>query len=110
VTWVSWRLQRTEILIGLGILALLAALLIPTGITMASELPIGIVVPASAAGATGSLVSWPGKKPPQTSMYAAETCSSIAGIDSASATGLARGKAARICGSPRKWSAWGCVM
>jgi hypothetical protein len=35
MTWVSWRLQRTEILIGLGILALLAALLIPTGITMA---------------------------------------------------------------------------
>jgi hypothetical protein len=34
VTWVSWRLQRTETLIALGILGLLAALLIPTGITM----------------------------------------------------------------------------
>jgi hypothetical protein len=35
VTWVSWRLQRTETLIALGILALLAAFLIPTGIQMA---------------------------------------------------------------------------
>jgi hypothetical protein len=36
VTWVSWRLQRTETLIAVGILALIAALLVPTGITMAS--------------------------------------------------------------------------
>jgi hypothetical protein len=36
VIWVSWRLQRTETLIALGILALIAALLVPTGITMAS--------------------------------------------------------------------------
>jgi ABC-type transport system involved in multi-copper enzyme maturation permease subunit len=36
VTWVSWRLQRTETLIALGILALLAALLVPTGIQMAN--------------------------------------------------------------------------
>jgi hypothetical protein len=35
VTWVSWRLQRTETLIAAAILALLAALLIPTGIQMA---------------------------------------------------------------------------
>jgi ABC-type transport system involved in multi-copper enzyme maturation permease subunit len=35
VTWVAWRLQRTETLITLGILALLAALLVPTGINMA---------------------------------------------------------------------------
>jgi hypothetical protein len=35
VTWVSWRLQRTETLIAVGILALLAALLVPTGIQMA---------------------------------------------------------------------------
>jgi ABC-type transport system involved in multi-copper enzyme maturation permease subunit len=35
VTWVAWRLQRTETLIALGILALLAALLVPTGISMA---------------------------------------------------------------------------
>jgi hypothetical protein len=36
VTWVSWRLQRTETLIALGILALLTALLVPTGISMAN--------------------------------------------------------------------------
>src|SRR5262249_48863901 len=36
VTWVSWRLQRTETLIAVGMLALLAALLIPTGIQMAN--------------------------------------------------------------------------
>lgn len=36
MTWVSWRLQRTETLIAAGILALLAALLVPTGIQMAS--------------------------------------------------------------------------
>jgi hypothetical protein len=36
VTWLSWRQQRTEALIAAGILALLAALLIPTGLQMAS--------------------------------------------------------------------------
>jgi ABC-type transport system involved in multi-copper enzyme maturation permease subunit len=36
VTWVSWRLQRTETLIVVGVLALLAALLVPTGIQMAN--------------------------------------------------------------------------
>jgi hypothetical protein len=36
VTWVSWRLQRTETLIAAGVLALLAALLVPTGIQMAN--------------------------------------------------------------------------
>jgi hypothetical protein len=36
VTWVSWRLQRTETLVALGILALLAAFLVPTGIQMAN--------------------------------------------------------------------------
>jgi hypothetical protein len=36
VTWVAWRLQRTETLIALAILALLAALLVPTGISMAN--------------------------------------------------------------------------
>jgi hypothetical protein len=35
MTWVAWRLQRTELLITLGILVLLAALLVPTGINMA---------------------------------------------------------------------------
>jgi hypothetical protein len=36
MTWVAWRLQRTETLITLGILTLLAALLVPTGISMAN--------------------------------------------------------------------------
>ncbi len=36
MTWVSWRLQRTETLIAVGILALLAVLLVPTGIQMAN--------------------------------------------------------------------------
>jgi hypothetical protein len=36
MTWVAWRLQRTETLITLGIFALLAALLVPTGINMAA--------------------------------------------------------------------------
>ena len=36
MTWVSWRLQRTETVIALAILGLLAALLIPTGISMAN--------------------------------------------------------------------------
>jgi hypothetical protein len=35
MTWVSWRLQRTETLVALGILALVAAFLVPTGIQMA---------------------------------------------------------------------------
>jgi hypothetical protein len=34
VTWVSWRLQRTETLVVLGTLVLIAALLVPTGIQM----------------------------------------------------------------------------
>jgi hypothetical protein len=34
--WASWRLQRTETLIAAGILALIAALLVPTGLNMAS--------------------------------------------------------------------------
>jgi hypothetical protein len=34
--WVGWRQQRTETVIAVGILAVLAALLIPTGITMIS--------------------------------------------------------------------------
>jgi hypothetical protein len=36
VIWVAWRQQRTETLIAVGMLALLALLLIPTGIDMAS--------------------------------------------------------------------------
>ncbi|MGN6377343.1 MAG: ABC transporter permease subunit [Gaiellales bacterium] len=36
MTWVSWRLQRTETLIAVVVLGLLAALLVPTGIHMAN--------------------------------------------------------------------------
>jgi phosphotransferase system glucose/maltose/N-acetylglucosamine-specific IIC component len=36
VIWVTWRQQRTETLIAVGILALLAAVLVPTGLHMAS--------------------------------------------------------------------------
>jgi hypothetical protein len=36
VIWLSWRLQRTETIVAFAILALLAALLIPTGLNMAN--------------------------------------------------------------------------
>lgn len=36
MTWLGWRQQRTETLIALGIIGLLAALLIPTGLSMSS--------------------------------------------------------------------------
>jgi hypothetical protein len=36
MTWVAWRLQRTETLVAVAILVLLAALLVPTGIHIAS--------------------------------------------------------------------------
>jgi hypothetical protein len=36
MTWVSWRLQRTETLIVVAMFALISALLIPTGLSMAS--------------------------------------------------------------------------
>lgn len=36
MTWVGWRLQRTETLVVLGILALLAALLVPAAVQMAN--------------------------------------------------------------------------
>ena len=35
MTWVSWRLQRTETAIAVAVLALISALLIPTGLTIA---------------------------------------------------------------------------
>jgi hypothetical protein len=35
MTWVAWRLQRTETLVALLVLALVAVLLVPTGISMA---------------------------------------------------------------------------
>ena len=34
MTWLAWRLQRTETLVAAGILALMAALLVPTGVSM----------------------------------------------------------------------------
>ena len=37
VIWVAWRQQRTETLIAVVVLALLAALLVPTGLEMASR-------------------------------------------------------------------------
>jgi hypothetical protein len=36
MTWLAWRLQQTEVLIAAGILALIALLLVPTGIDMAN--------------------------------------------------------------------------
>ena len=36
MTWVAWRLQRTETLVALLVLALVAVLLVPTGISMAN--------------------------------------------------------------------------
>jgi hypothetical protein len=36
MTWVTWRLQRTETLVAVVLLALIAALLVPTGLSMAS--------------------------------------------------------------------------
>jgi hypothetical protein len=35
MTWVGWRLQRTETLLAAGILALVAVLVVPTGLSMA---------------------------------------------------------------------------
>jgi hypothetical protein len=37
MTWLAWRLQRTETLVAAGILALVAALLVPTGISMSNS-------------------------------------------------------------------------
>jgi hypothetical protein len=37
MTWVSWRLQRTETVIAATLLTLLAALFVPTGLNMASD-------------------------------------------------------------------------
>src|SRR3954463_3713765 len=36
MTWVAWRQQRTESLLGIAVLVLIAVLLVPTGIEMAS--------------------------------------------------------------------------
>lgn len=59
MTWVAWRLQRTETLITLGILALLAALLVPTGIHMADAYHqggLGSCVAAAKGSACGERI------------------------------------------------------
>jgi hypothetical protein len=51
VIWVAWRQQRTETLIAAAVLVLLAALLIPTGLDMASRYDDGGL--SACAAATG---------------------------------------------------------
>jgi hypothetical protein len=54
VIWVAWRLQRTETLIAVAVLALLAALLVPTGLEMASRYhQDGLSACATATGGDG---------------------------------------------------------
>jgi ABC-type transport system involved in multi-copper enzyme maturation permease subunit len=58
--WVSWRRQRTETLVTAGLLALLVALLVPTGIQMASAFDhdgIGACLGAQPGRACGSAIS-----------------------------------------------------
>ena len=74
MTWVAWRLQRTEMLIAAGILVALTAILLPSGLEMAhaysrDQLGSCLVHPTDACGqtvdafgarfrSTGSLVAW----------------------------------------------------
>lgn len=52
--WVAWRQQRVETLIAVAVLALLAAVLVPTGIDMASRYDHdGLAACAAAGGADG---------------------------------------------------------
>ena len=62
------RIVSFWILAIVAVAAAIGMVLARTGNSLAAELPIGIVKPASAVGATGSLVSCPGKNPPQTCM------------------------------------------
>jgi len=62
VTWVGWRLQRTETLVAAAVLAALALLLVPEGLHMASAFRSGDVVacvpartPACGAAVSGFL-------------------------------------------------------
>jgi ABC-type transport system involved in multi-copper enzyme maturation permease subunit len=59
VIWVTWRRQRTELLITLSVLALLAAVLVPTGLTIASTYDqdgIGACLGQDASGACGQAI------------------------------------------------------
>jgi hypothetical protein len=53
VIWVAWRLQRVETLITVVVLALLAALLIPSGLSMASLYDHDGLSACAAAGSAG---------------------------------------------------------
>jgi hypothetical protein len=55
VIWLGWRQQRGETLIALGIIGLLAALLIPTGLSMSSAFDQDGI---AAAAALLSLAAW----------------------------------------------------
>jgi hypothetical protein len=52
--WVSWRLQRTETLVVVGVLVLIAALLVPTGIQMANAYDHGKLAACVAANPSPS--------------------------------------------------------
>lgn len=57
--WLGWRQQRTETLIALGIIAVLAALLIPTGISMSSAVHHESVNAFTARfSSLGNLIAW----------------------------------------------------
>jgi hypothetical protein len=74
MTWVAWRLQRTEMVIAAGILAALTLILLPSGLEMAHAynrdgLSSCLAHPTDACGqtvdafvarfhSTGSLVAW----------------------------------------------------
>jgi hypothetical protein len=57
--WLGWRQQRTETLIALGIIAALAVLLIPTGISMSSAIHHESAEAFSARfSSLGNLIAW----------------------------------------------------
>jgi hypothetical protein len=57
--WLGWRQQRTEALIALGIIAVLAVLLIPTGISMSSAIHHESAEAFSARfSSLGNLIAW----------------------------------------------------
>jgi hypothetical protein len=59
VIWLGWRQQRTETLIALGIIAVLATLLIPTGISMSSAVHHESAEAFAARfSSLGNLIAW----------------------------------------------------
>jgi hypothetical protein len=57
--WLGWRQQRTEALIALAIIAVLAAILVPTGIDMSSAVGHESVAAFSARfSSLGNLIAW----------------------------------------------------